>query len=87
MPVAFHHSGGAWFDAPGAACRGLDPELFFPERDDHARIADAKAVCAGCVERDACLAFAVEHHQPGVWGGTTVGERNRLRRAARRGTV
>ncbi len=44
----------------------------------------AKAICAGCVVKDACLEFGL--HQPdGIWGGTTPGERRRIRRRRRRG--
>lgn len=62
-----------------AACRGQDPEMFFPSGDsDLARrqLQQAKAVCAGCAVRSVCLEWAVlarvEH---GVWGGCTENER------------
>ena len=88
MAVAFQHRQGAVFIAPEAECRGLDPAMFFPEEGDNGgMVAAAKAVCAECVERDACLAFALEHHQPGIWGGLTDKELRTLRRMTRRGTV
>lgn len=62
-----------------ANCRGIDPELFFPERGESLR--PAQEVCAGCVVRDECLEYAIaygEHH--GIWGGTSERERRRLRR-------
>jgi len=62
-----------------AACRTVDPELFFPvssigpARDD---IAKAKAVCGACQVRRQCLQFALATQQLyGVWGGTTEEER------------
>lgn len=62
-----------------AACRDLDTSLFFPESESDA--ADAKAVCAGCPVRQACLDFALLTRQhDGIWGGTTETERRRLRR-------
>lgn len=64
-----------------AACRGLDPDLFFPERG--ASLAPAKAVCATCPVTEACLEYALEHHEPGVWGGTGDIERRRIRRERR----
>ncbi len=88
MPRAYEYGGGSALVVEGAACRGLDPALFFPEEGDNGgMVAAAKAVCAECVERDACLAFALEYHQPGIWGGMTDKERRTLRRVTRRGTV
>ena len=76
-----------------AACRGTDPELFFPiGRDDVDRpeIDAAKEICAGCPVLDDCLDYALATHQPdGIWGGLTTSERQRLarRRARARGVV
>ena len=74
-----------------AACRYTDPALFFPVGSTGTaidRIAAAKAVCASCPVRDACLQFALETKQEdGVWGGTDEDERRRLRRAWRAGRV
>ena len=62
-----------------AACRGQDPELFFPVGDSDLalrQLEQAKAVCAGCPVRSVCLEIAVlagvEH---GVWGGYSAEER------------
>lgn len=71
-----------------AACRGHDPELFFPVgRDDlHGpEVEAAKAVCAECPVRDDCLDYALATHQPdGIWGGATTTERQAIvRRRAR----
>jgi WhiB family redox-sensing transcriptional regulator len=88
MTVAFHYPKSASFDAPEAACRKADPDLFFPNDGDNvAQIAEAKAVCAGCSVRDDCLAFALKYPQYGIWGGLTDEERRKLRRVTRRGTV
>ena len=73
---------GDW--AQLASCRSLDPELFFPEtaNDEEA----AKAVCAACQVREACLAHALAASEPyGIWGGLTLRERRLLRRARRGG--
>jgi hypothetical protein len=74
-------------DDQGSLC-GVDTNLFFPGRDDKADQAAAKAVCAGCPVRDACLAEALYGPQAasddaGVFGGTTPAERARLRIQAR----
>lgn len=64
-----------------AACRDLDTSLFFPESEGGSDAADAKAVCASCPVRQACLDFALLTRQhDGIWGGTTESERRRLRR-------
>lgn len=60
-----------------AACKGIDPDLFFPERGEPT--AQIKAVCEGCPVRAECLAFALEDEGPGIWGGTSERERQKLR--------
>ncbi len=66
-----------WREA--AACSKVDDVDFFA--DDEISVGRAKAVCAGCVAMDDCLAFAIETNQSeGVWGGHTASERARLRR-------
>ena len=67
----------AWMRA--GACR-LTPEVSFvcgPYDDP----GPALAVCRSCPVREPCLAYALEHHEVGVWGGTTGRERRRLRAA------
>ena len=79
---------GGWFDNEGAACLGVDPNLFFPVQGEApGKVPAAKAVCAGCPIREACLEFALEHPQAGVWGGLTADERGRLRRRKRGASV
>lgn len=66
-----------------AACRGLDPLIFFPATDGEAE--PAKAVCAQCPVVDACLEHALgEREREGVWGGCTERERRRIIRRRRR---
>ncbi|MFM8563774.1 MAG: WhiB family transcriptional regulator [Acidimicrobiia bacterium] len=65
------------------ACRGLDPEVFFPESDEEADV--AKNICATCDVRVACLEHALSSREKvGVWGGTTERERRRIVRQRRR---
>jgi hypothetical protein len=75
-----------------AACREVDPELFFPTAESgtvwQAQVAAAKAVCAGCPVRAECLAWALQALPDGVAGGMTPQERRREGRrpwAGRRG--
>lgn len=64
-----------------AACHNLDPRLFFLERqqrDSHAALAAAKAVCHSCPVREDCLVTAIKNReQYGIFGGLTVSERRR----------
>lgn len=67
-----------------AACAGVDPDLFFPEKGDAARStsAAAKRVCAGCVVRSLCLQHALENRiKVGIWGGLSPKERRLLVRS------
>lgn len=74
-----------------AACRGEDPELFFPVGSPGPvleQIAAAKALCAKCPVRAACLRFALETGQGyGIWGGLTEDERRNLRRRERSAAI
>jgi len=64
---------------------GLADE-FFPPVGGSNRI--AKAVCEHCPVRDACLAYALDHHPiEGVWGGTSEYERRLMLGMRGRGHV
>lgn len=69
-----------------AACRTLDPDLFFPTDGGSAagEVLAAKAVCADCPVRMQCLDYAYatyQHH--GIWGGLTEMERRANQRRRR----
>lgn len=66
-----------------AACRTMDPELFFPERGETQ--AEAKAVCATCPVRRDCLKYAIDNcERHGIWGGLSERERRKIRRVSPR---
>jgi len=68
-----------------AACRGLDPSIFYPSTDDESDADQAKAVCDQCPIRQACLEHALTRRErEGVWGGATEKERRRMIRQRRR---
>jgi WhiB family transcriptional regulator, redox-sensing transcriptional regulator len=77
-----------------AACRGADPDLFFPivstrQRKSLEQIDEAKAICRSCPVIDACRAWALDNPamaEFGVWGGTTEEERKAQRRTVRLAT-
>lgn len=60
-------------------CAGVPIEVFFPPVGGSTE--PARAICACCPFRVACLDYAMEHPTSGIWGGTSEPER---RRAARR---
>lgn len=77
-----------------AACRGEDPDLWFPLSDDGRwalQIEQAKAICNRCPVREACLTAAFQEEggrrdRHGIRGGYTDTERRNLRRQQTRGT-
>ncbi len=72
----------AWRDQ--AACRGVDPALFYPEVGEPGT--EAKAVCAKCPVRSECLAFALDNREgDGIWGGVSSKKRMNMRRGRPRG--
>lgn len=67
-----------------AACRGLDTNIFFPDRGDDYR--PAKRICNECPVREQCLEYSFEIPQViGIWGGITGKERRKEK--ARRNTT
>lgn len=73
-----------------AACRSVDPDVFFPQSTTTGRSAKidiqgqteaAKAICSTCPVRPDCLEFALTTNQEaGIWGGLDEEERRKLRR-------
>jgi len=73
-PMAWRHQ---------AACRGLDPEVFFPGEAEPGDA--AKAVCDRCPVRQPCLEWALaSREKQGVWGGCDERDRRRILRQSRR---
>jgi len=65
-----------------AACRGLDPQLFFPQPGEST--VEAEAVCRSCSVSRECLDEAIAIGEPnGIWGGMSGRARRRLRSARR----
>lgn len=66
-----------------AACRGVDPDVFYPVSDDDAEA--SKSICRVCPVREACLEYALANRErDGVWGGATERERRRMIRHRRK---
>ena len=63
-----------------AACRTVDPGLFFPGSGCLSN--QAKQICSTCPVRDQCLNHALTAGEwYGIWGGTTAQERQRIRKS------
>lgn len=77
-----------------AACRGVDPNMFFPTPTHQgpggmppAVFEPAKRICAECPAIKACRNYALaDSSLDGIWGGTTENERRRIRRRQARAT-
>ncbi len=68
-----------------AACKGLDPQIFYPYTDDEEDAEPAKAVCGVCPVQEMCLEHALGYREKeGIWGGATERERRRIIRQRRR---
>jgi hypothetical protein len=67
-------------------CTGLH-EMFFTAAEDKQLREAAKAVCAGCPLKQACLDTAMaygDHAQHGIFGGLTAKERRQIKSPSRR---
>jgi hypothetical protein len=75
-----HYQSGPCEWMADAACRGMQPELFFPGRGEVTGA--AVAACLSCPVQPDCLAYAVA--RPGLegwWGGASERTRRRIRQA------
>lgn len=70
----------SWRD--DAACFEVGDYPFFPSNEES--VEPAKKLCRACPVRVQCLNFALslEDNPAGVWGGTSVRERRRMRERA-----
>jgi WhiB family transcriptional regulator, redox-sensing transcriptional regulator len=62
-----------------AACRGMGPDRWFPEKGQ--RTDEARAICDGCQVRSECAEAGVRE-PVGIWAGETAQALRRARRGA-----
>lgn len=62
-----------------AACKGLDPQMFFPSSGENHLLSLAKQVCDRCSVKQQCLNEHL-YEEFGVWGGTSERQRRIMRR-------
>lgn len=76
-----------------AACRGLDTSMFYHPENERGpsrvrREQQAKAICARCSVSEQCLSWALQVREPyGIWGGTSVEDRDAILRRRQRRTA
>jgi WhiB family redox-sensing transcriptional regulator len=70
------------FSSQGAPpCSEAMPDAYFPEGSSSYTYArSAKKICSTCPYQIACLEYALKNNELGIWGGTTEGERRRMKR-------
>lgn len=79
-PTGPDRAGEGWWAL--AACRDMDPDLWFPAQGGSVRA--AKRVCRVCPVQFDCLADAVGRGELyGVWGGASEEERRQIRAVRR----
>lgn len=68
------------FDGELAACRSVDPELFFPESFMTPYVEETlRNLCMNCAIWRDCYDYALTHKVDGYWAGTSSAERKRIR--------
>jgi len=71
-----------------AACKGLDPNLFYTEPDEPDAEVEPKRICNGCPVKQECLNHALATNEKfGIWGGLNEVERKKLRRTMKKKPV
>jgi WhiB family redox-sensing transcriptional regulator len=69
--------------AGSPVCTTTDPEIFFPEKgmngSSQYAVDAAKKMCNACPYKIACIDWAVDHDEIGIWGGTTPKDRRKLK--------
>ncbi len=63
----------------GALCREYPGLSWYPAPGAPDR--ELRDICNSCLVSSECLAFALEHDEVGIWGGSSANERKKLRRA------
>jgi len=67
-----------WKDIP--SCTGIDVEIFFTEeRGNYPHLDYIKKMCNTCPVQVQCHTYAIDNLVQGIWGGTTMKERNKYR--------
>lgn len=72
------------FDATGAKCREVDPDLFFPDSNQPKNeVKVILSLCSNCPVFTKCYDYALKHDVVGWWAGTTYLDRQKIRKQKR----
>ena len=72
-----------WMDK--AICIEIGTEPFFPDTDKDTELA-AKRICKKCPVQTECLLYALQDGTlSGIWGGTSLVDRQTMKRSSRAG--
>lgn len=65
----------------GASCTGMETDFYFPEQN---KISQenllAKKICETCIWKKECLTYALHFRVMGIWGGTSLKQRDEIRK-------
>ncbi len=65
----------------GASCSGVETDFYFPEKNQISQEnLLAKKICSTCVWKSECLTYALHFKVLGIWGGTTLRQRDEMRK-------
>lgn len=70
-------------DLSDGSCVGIDTEMFFPEHGQNQFSDQMQAIrkmCDECPVAKACLTYALHVEVDGIWAGTGINARQRMRR-------
>lgn len=79
-PVLHGDDGDTSWMARGV-CQEVDPELFFPREGANEKNQTARTLCESCPVLQACRQYAIDRPAlDGIWGGTSIKDRQKIRR-------
>jgi WhiB family redox-sensing transcriptional regulator len=70
-----------------SACAKVDPNIFFPLKITSTSVKQALVYCKTCPVRIECAQTAVIYDYDGIWGGTTLAQRNYFMRTHFKGAL
>jgi len=69
-------------------CQTTDFDLWFSETSGQGGSQHAKKLCGQCPVQVECLTYALDAQEShGIWGGTTVEQRRKIRRAGKKSAI
>jgi WhiB family redox-sensing transcriptional regulator len=66
-----------WMDDALCAHGGIQDDLWFPAEGAYIS-REVKTICGMCPVKAACLAYAIDNGEAGMWAGTSADQRRRI---------